>query len=247
MATTPTTPGTNGLIRVMSAQDVIDIKSKDLVPVDDAGLTVNESMLARQIRKTWERNKLHKERISQKLLRCLRARRGLYSSSELSVMEQNGGFNIIWADITETKCRAASAWIRDIVMPAGERAWSITPTPIPELPIEIKDALLQVAAVQAKQSMVAAAKAGQGTMTREEFEAHAQDIADQMADQTLKTYRDKADAAAARMSDKVEEYMDEGGWDKALDEFIEDFVTYPSAILKGPIYQRRKQLEWLPG
>jgi hypothetical protein len=32
-----------------------------------------------------------------------------------------------------------------------------------------------------------------------------------------------------------------------MDAFVEDFVTYPAAILKGPVYRRHKTLEWGAG
>lgn len=215
---------------------------------DDVHLSKqSESALAGHISQSWERNKLHKYKISQQMLSCLRARRGVYSQAELGQLQNNGGVNIVWVDLTDTKCRAASAWIRDVIMPTGERAWAADPTPIADLPVETKNAIVKKAATQAREAMGQAFQAGGDVMTPEEFKQLAVDIGNKLKDQTLKEFKKRAEAAAHRMSDKIADEMAQGDWDRSLDEFTEDFVTYPGAVLKGPFYHRKRELKWLPG
>jgi hypothetical protein len=45
------------------------------------------------------------------------------------------------------------------------------------------------------------------------------------------------------MERQIADRLAQGNYEKAMDAFIEDFVTYPAAILKGPVYARHKTLE----
>jgi len=56
-----------------------------------------------------------------------------------------------------------------------------------------------------------------------------------------------ADVRARRMERQIDDRLTEGNWATAMDAFVEDFVTYPAAILKGPVYQRVQSLTWADG
>lgn len=45
----------------------------------------------------------------------------------------------------------------------------------------------------------------------------------------------------------VEDQLAEGYWDNALAEFIEDFVVFQAAILKGPIVTAKNRISWVNG
>ena len=45
----------------------------------------------------------------------------------------------------------------------------------------------------------------------------------------------------------MEDQLVEGGWIKALNEFLDDIVTFPFAVLKGPVKRKRKTLKWANG
>ena len=113
----------NPLIRNLGLQQILQrdaVKPPETADLD--GDSSTESVLAGHVRKAWARAKLARAKIDLKLLECLRARRGVYSPAALAqLQEANGGMNVVWADITEAKCRGASAWIREIVLPTGER------------------------------------------------------------------------------------------------------------------------------
>ncbi len=232
--------------------------------------------LAGHVRAAWGRNKLAKmNAIDLKLLACLRARRGVYSAAQLSQMQNNGGLNIVWADLTETKCRAGSAWIREVILPVGDQPWGLDTTPIPDLPMPMKKAIatkaLQKAIevmTQAQQVAEEVAPGGQGPagagpggamgsggipspgavpMSREEFHDLAVQIGEKMREDAEKVYQKEATKRAKKMERQIADRLAEGGFQEAIDGFIEDFVTYPAAILKGPMYRRRKSLKWGEG
>ncbi len=203
--------------------------------------------LAGHIRAAWGENKLQKEAIDLKLLACMRARRGLYSPAQLQVLQASGGQNIVWADLTNTKCRAGSAWVREIVLPTGERPWGISPTPVPELPDSIKQSVVAKAIQQAQEAMVQMSEETGETMTPQEFRSLASEIGDKTRTEAERQMKKLAEIRAKRMERVIADRLAEGGWEHAMDEFVEDFVTFPAAIMKGPIYRRLKRLEWSKG
>ncbi len=235
----------NPLVRTLGLQQLMQRDAE--VPPESASIdeTGSLSALAGHVRAAWGRNKLSKMKIDIKLLQCLRARRGLYSPAEIAALQgQGGGMNIVFADLTETKCRAASAWIREIVLPVGEQPWGVDPTPIPNLPDELKEGIVKKALAQAAQTMQQIAQQGAGPMEKDEFRALAFQIGDKLRDEAEDALTKEAHKRAGRMERQIADRLAEGSYEVAMDEFVEDFVTYPAALLKGPIYRRHKTLEW---
>jgi len=236
----------NPLVRQLGLQETLQRdaaaipEAKDLT--DDFS---HETALAGHVRNAWMRNKLSKVRIDVKMLSDLRARRGVYSAAQVSTMQAaNSGLNIVWHPLTEVKCRAASAWIREIVLPIGEQPWGVNPTPIPDLPRDIKKSVVAKALSEATQAMQQASQAGGGVMARDEFRELVTQIGEKLRDEAEETYTKIAEKRAKRMERQIEDRLAQGGYEKAMDSFVEDFVTYPAAILKGPIYTRHKTLKW---
>lgn len=258
-------PQARPLVRRLGLQELINREPEK--PPEPTVLEEDTwTALAGHVRAAWGRNKLTKmNAMDQKLLACLRARRGVYSSAEMAQMQQNGGLNIVWADLSETKCRAASAWIREVVMPVGEQPWGLDTTPVPDLPMPMKKAIAGKAVQKALEVMMQAEQAisqaqavpgdpaaGQPSdasvpMSREEFHDLAVEIGEKMRDDAEKVFQKEATQRAKRMERQVSDRLAEGGFQEALDGFIEDFVTFPAAILKGPIYRRSKTLKWGEG
>jgi len=100
------------------------------------------SLLSGYIHKCWQAAKQAKQPIEQQMLRNIRMDNGVYEPNILAAIRQMGGSEV-YVLLTATKCRAAEAWINDILRPVGERPWTVTPTPIPELPPDIKQLLEQ--------------------------------------------------------------------------------------------------------
>jgi len=240
--------GINPLIRQLGLQEILKRDAVAPPPTQDLEGDGVESALAGHVRLAWSKNKLAKIRIDQKLLSCLRARREIYSSAEISAMQSNnGGMNIVWAPLTETKCRAASAWIREIVLPVGEQPWGVDHSPIADLPDEIKQGVVRKSLQKAQQVMVEAAQSGGGVMDPAEFRSLARELGEKLRDEAEETYRKTAGVRAKRMEKQIADRLVDGGYNAAMDAFVEDFVTYPAAVLKGPIYKRHKQLSWGKG
>ena len=56
----------------------------------------------------------------------------------------------------------------------------------------------------------------------------------------LKDAQNRAD----KMKRKIEDQFAEGGYASAFNEFITDLVTFPCAIIKGPVIRRQRKLGW---
>lgn len=187
-----------------------------------------ESRLAAHIRQAWEQNLISKQPIELEMLRCLRQRNGEYDPVVAADIAATGG-SAIFMMLTATKCRAAASWIEDIMLPAGEKPWGLTPTAIPDIPEWIEQAII---------SRI------QMTAAPEESEADFESRAGAMREAAMDAMQSFAKEAAEKMETKIEDQMEEGKWHDALSEFIDDFVTFPAAILKGPIMRKRRRLAW---
>jgi hypothetical protein len=95
--------------------------------------------LASDIRTAWDAAVSAKKsnRIEERLLECLRQRKGEYSPTALAQIREFQGSDV-FVMLTDNTCRAAKAWLQDIMLPAGEKPWSISPTPVPDLPDHIE-------------------------------------------------------------------------------------------------------------
>ena len=101
-----------------------------------------QSSLSSFIRQVFQDNKDARQTsgIEDKLLQSLRAYNGRYDPEDLAQIKSTGGSEI-YMNLTPTKCRAAMSWIRDILMPAKENAWSISPGKVPDVPEEVSQTI----------------------------------------------------------------------------------------------------------
>lgn len=197
-----------------------------------------ETGITAHIRKVWENNRIYRKDINLRLLKCLRARKGEYSADELSAIRAVGGADPVYLKLTGTKSRAAASWIRDLVLPIKGKNFGLNSTTIPELPEEIEMAVAQSIASQMQQM----------TMQNVQLSPEEQLKFGQMVrEKVLTSIKALSDKAVLNVENKIQDLMDEGGWRKAIEEFVEDFVTFPYAVLKGPYYQNKRVLDWKKG
>ncbi len=189
--------------------------------------------LAAHITRHWEINRRAKQPITTILEQCLRQRNGEYDPEDLALIEAEGGSRI-YMNLTATKCRAAAAWLNDLTN-GVERPFAFEPTPKPEIEPERRRELI----LRLNQELAEAAKAGVSPEPQEVAE-RAQQMEAALRDLVMQ----EATRAAGRMEDLVSDQLEEGGYRQAMMALIDDFVTYPAAILKGPIPRVRPQLRW---
>ena len=213
----------------------IDRRQKAKEAAEERQSSLAISSLSSHITQRWNAARQAKERITVHLLRCLRQRKGVYDPETLQAIREAGG-SAIYMMLTNVKCRAAAAWLRDIMVPADDRAWSLDPSPIAELPPQ-REREIQERAIN---DMLAMFDQSGYYPSAAEARAHA----DQVRELVRKEIEGEARRSGERMSRKLDDQLLEGEWDDSVLEFIDDLVTYPAAIIKGPVVRKRKRLQW---
>lgn len=173
--------------------------------------------------------------VEQRMLNSVRARRGEYDPVKLQAIRDMGGSEI-FANLTSSKCRAAASWIRDVMMGQGDqRPWRIEPTPVAEVPPDVGEIIVNAVKTQIMQTILAGGDLSDAAVLEATLQAR---------DAALAEVQQQAQAAADRMADLMEDQLLEGGFDKAMDAFIDDLTTFPAAILKGPVVRKKAVLKW---
>ena len=209
------------------------------------------SSLTSSILKTFTKNRDAKRSsgIEDEIFTCLRDFNGEYSASDLSRIQEEGGSNI-FMNLTATKVRAAQSWIRDILLSPNEDPFTIKPTPIPSLPEDLDSQLEDAFTKEFLQKKSEVTQEGQQPPTPK-----------QVQDTISTLNRDKRDVRDAVLEEinlealeqmkimerKIKDDLQEGKWEDALSEFIEDFCIFPAAIMKGPVITKKEKLVWEAG
>ena len=227
----------NGLMRVLSNQDIELKEDRDRKAAEALQYKPEISSLASYVRNHWDAAKRNKLYIEERLLKCLRQRKGQYDPEDLRHIQNFGGSQIFMM-ITNAKCRTIESWIRDVLIPAGDKPWSLDPTPSPTLP---DDSMEKIRAQVGQEAQQVAEHVGADKLTAE--------MIDERIEQLRKSHEQEIASIAEKESDRIEKRIDdhftEGGFYDDLSAFIKDFATYPAAFMKGPVVRRKKMLEWV--
>lgn len=182
------------------------------------------------IGKKWDRALAHRlQYVEERLLRCLRARKGEYSPQKLSEIRKYGGSEI-YMMVTAAKCRGAESWIKDVLLNSGDRSYSVSPTPIADVPNNIKKQIEREINLQLARNPI----------PMQDLQAKL----DEVKVKALEMVRDDADKAADAMAQRIDDQLEEGGWRVEFDKFISDFVTFPYAVMKGPVLEKVQRKKW---
>jgi len=195
--------------------------------------------LSGYIRKKWQAAMLAKQQTSEiKMLKSVRARRGEYDPDKLAQLREQGSATI-YMMLTSNKCRAASSWLKDTLVTATEdKPWTITPTPVPDLPPDQVQSIMQQAQQEVQQLYM------QGTPPTDQ---QVRERLLEMKDMAMSHLKDMASRTAERMEAKMDDQLKEGNWSRAFADFLDDITTFPSAIMKGPVVRKRPKMKWVPG
>jgi hypothetical protein len=199
--------------------------------------------LVNYVRQGWDSAKRAKIRIEEQMVDAIRMRNSEYSPDKLKKIQQTGGSEAYF-NLPETKCRAAKAWIEDILLQPGESPWGIKPSPSPELsPIELSKLAQRIQEAAINQAVMAEQQTGQPVniqalrSTIEQAlviaEAHISDAE-----------RKQAAATAEKMETTIEDQLHAARFKPELRMFVDDIVTFHCAILKGPTGRMSSELEW---
>lgn len=193
-----------------------------------------ESELSRHIHSCWDKAKNAKLNITERLLKCERQRRGVYDPDRAMEISKTGGSDIFMM-LTDIKCRGASAWIKDVMINMQDRPFQLDPAEEPAMPPEIRLGIIDMVKLEAEAFL----QSGQ-SVHPDAFRTRMEEVHEHI----MNRMREEAKEAASLMEAKIEDQLKQGKFFNAFRDFIDDFVTYPTAILKGPNVKRRKRLQW---
>lgn len=169
------------------------------------------------------------------MIENLRQLEGRYSAEKETEIA-NQGLPLIYMRITAVKCRAAKSWIRDVLMPAGDKPWTLEPTPVPSLPDELTQQVQQRVLSDAMQFMQATGE----QITPEMMYAKEREIVDKLR----QVIEQEAVYKTERMGELIEDQLLEGGWHTEFDNVISDVVDFPAGIIKAPVIRKKKEIHW---
>lgn len=205
----------------------------------EASQSTTVTSLATYIKDRWAEAKKAKLPIEQKMLSMVMQRRGEYDPEKLSAIK-NIKSSEVFMMITDTKCRAGKAWVKDILLQQGKRIWDAEPTPVPEVPEYITDQaesslIKSITDSMMEQAMVTGQPPPPG-MVMQQFQQMLPDFNERVRYEVVKKSRNMA----REMVKKIDDQLYEGGFYSSLEECVDDIIDLKCGILKGPIFRRSK-------
>jgi hypothetical protein len=180
---------------------------------------------------------------SDRMTNAMRVFSGVYDVTKLQEIRKFGGSEI-YARLTAGKCRGATSLLRDIYL-NQEKPWGLKPTPDPKLPDDIAQTVNELVQMEAMGAMKGAPTAGIPGQppTPDQITDRAQQLMASAARAAIKKARIEADEAFRKLDD----ILVEGGFYKALEEFLTDLPLFPFACIKGPIVRIEPRVTWQQG
>lgn len=192
--------------------------------------------LSGYIRTQWNMMVRHRNTVagwSNRLLSAMRTFNGEYDATKLAEIRKFGGSEV-YCRLVAAKVRGASSLLRDVYLGA-DRSWGLEPPADPDIPQEILD------------NIQALIKTEVGTL----MEAGEQPPPAQVRERAFTLLQAAREAAkkhakeqASVAEDKIDEILTEGGFYKALAEFLTDIPLFPLACIKGPTVRMVTQVTW---
>lgn len=235
---TPAVTNIGGILPVQSLASMQAAEDEAAAAISRAQEANNQpviSSLVAHIKNHWALAKKAKQQPELDMLSAVRSRRGEYDPDVLARVRKQGGSEI-YMMLFATKARQAKALLTDVLIGAGtEKPWTISPTPKPELPPQEVSAIMQAVQEQVMQLEMMGTPASVADIRQALLDAK-QNLENQMME-TARIYAERAEV-------KIEDMLVEGGWQEALDQFLDDLMVFKTAFLKGPVVRNKRQLKW---
>lgn len=180
----------------------------------------------------WQSTELVNGRPLRRVLEeCWQQQNGVMSCDAAERAKELG--TDIYVNLTALKADVANAYLNDALTSSGsaELPWIVQPTPRPDISPMAQDEVFatirrQVDAQQfeAPEQLVEAIRQAK----REQFEME----------------KEKAEKSADAMMTLMEDQCAEGGFNRALTDFLQYFPVYPYAVFAGPYVVKAPRLVW---
>lgn len=166
------------------------------------------------------------------LEQCWMQQNGIMAADAKERAEELG--TNVYVNLTALKADVANAYLNDALTSSGNSSlpWVIQPTPRPDIsPVAQDEVFIRIRSMIEQQAFnedPAALVAAIRQAKREMFEQES----------------DKAQKSADAMTRLMEDQCAEGGFDRALTDFLQYFPIYPFAVFAGPYVTKAPKLVW---
>ena len=206
-------------------EQIEDIPKKAVDPLSDEVMRRFNAAVAQQ-----NSELVNGKPLRQVLQECWEQQNGVLSCEDKERMTALGVDATV--NITALKTGIANAYLTDaLTSGTTQLPWMILPTPRPDISPEAKDEILTTikrglfsGAFTTGKSMVDTIRTAKAMLKRREEE--------------------KAQKAADEMMLLIEDQCSEGGFNRALVDFLQYFTVYPYAVFTGPYVVRAPRLIW---
>lgn len=225
------------LDRQLQAEDDARAQAEDAAA--NGGAT-EATGLAGYIRGQFDIMKRHRDGGSgwtSRLLAAMRVFNGRYDTQQLNEIRKFGGSDV-YARVVAMKCRGASSLLRDVYL-APQRPWGLDPPADPDVPPEVMQSVEQLVTAEVGMMQQATGQPPDATMMR--------DRTLQLMEGARQAAKKRAGLQARVSEQRIEEYLEEGGFYNALAEFITDLPLFPFACIKGPVVRIVPTVAWVNG
>lgn len=192
--------------------------------------------LASYVMLCFDRAKRHRDDIgvTETLMDCLNRYRGKYNSEELQKFQ---GISI-YRGMTGMLVRSAYSWLKDAYFNAQDKPWTLDPTPLPELPDELKRELEESIELQIRASL------DSGRALQGEIPEERRSMIKELRNTASQIAFDYASESAKGMSKVIEDQFIEADFAGVLEQYLLDILIFPYAVLKGPVVRRKDVPVW---
>lgn len=235
--TSANAPGVTSVGGIVPIKTVKQLQAEERAAAVAANAEPVVQNLVAYIKKCWYYARTAKEyTIEIKMLKNVRARRGEYDPEKIAQLREQGS-SLIYMMLTSNKCRAASSWLRDVLMTSSaDKPWTIKPGPIPDMPPVLMNEVMAQAQQKIQEMLL------QGINPND---AAVREMLLDLKEQGMAQVMKLADMQAQLMEQKMYDQLLEGHWNEAFAAFLDDIVTFPSAIMKGPVVRKRPKMHWV--
>lgn len=215
------------LVRRYNDEDIIDRAQNDQDDYLFDGLS-------QHILTCFDRASSHRAEhgVDNDIVNSMRAYKAKYSSEELAKFEGIA----VYRGLTGMLCRTAESWLEDAYLMVEDKPWTLSPTPKPELPRTIRDALDQ--AIEAR--LVQLSQSGVVLQTEQD----RYDVVRALRDEAERMAHEEATKALTGMDKVISDQLAEGNWRIEFAKFRHDVMIYPTAIVKAGTYRNVQRAVW---
>lgn len=192
--------------------------------------------LINHINSLFDKAKLAKQNIESRFIENLYYFKKEYTPEKLQKIKEIGGSEI-YLPIANIKARALKAWLTDIFFPeTGEPPFDIEPTPVPDLPDEVREDFQQKLQREIQDLIMKAQQVYQlsgGAFTPDIISEKIPDIIEKEKENFRNKMYDYAKKLAEQEKRRIYDQFVEGGFFEALNELLTDIAIFPTAIMKA--------------